>query len=283
VIEVLEPGGLLTVQDLGRRGWAHLGVPPSGAADPGALRLANRLVGNDEGAPALELTLRGPMLRFAGDAVIALAGAPVDARAGRRELAMHATETVRAGEELRIGTARAGLRTYLAVRGGIAAESVLGSAATDVLTGLGPEPLGKGARLTLGDFARDWPGATAAPVAALAPDPVLGVLAGPRDDWFAAGALDALCGERWEVSSSSNRVGVRLEGPPLERTRTDELPSEGMLAGALQVPPSGKPILLLADHPTTGGYPVIAVVVAADVARAGQLRPGDGVRFARRA
>jgi biotin-dependent carboxylase-like uncharacterized protein len=280
VIEVIDPGGLTTVQDLGRPGWAHLGVPPSGAVDRAALRLANRLVGNDEGAAALETTLRGPALRFDRPAVVALAGAPVPARAGERELAMHATEAVAAGEVVRLGTARTGLRTYLAVRGGIAAEPVLGSAATDLLTGLGPDPLAAGARLRLADRARAWPAATVAPVPALAPDPVLGVVAGPRDDWFAPAALDVLRTARWAVAPVSNRVGVRLTGPRLERVRDDELASEGVLAGALQVPPSGTPILLLADHPTTGGYPVIAVVVTADLPRAGQLRPGDEVRFA---
>ncbi len=282
MIEVIDPGGLTTVQDLGRPGWAHLGVPPSGAADRAALRLANRLVGNDEGAAALETTLRGPALRFDRPAVVALAGAPVPARAGERELAMHATEAVAAGEVVRLGTARTGLRTYLAVRGGIAAEPVLGSAATDLLTGLGPDPLAAGARLRLADRARAWPAATVAPVPALAPDPVLGVVAGPRDDWFAPAALDVLRTARWAVAPASNRVGVRLTGPRLERVRDDELASEGVLAGALQVPPSGTPILLLADHPTTGGYPVIAVVVTADLPRAGQLRPGDEVRFALR-
>ncbi len=280
MIEVIDPGGLTTVQDLGRPGWAHLGVPPSGAVDRAALRLANRLVGNDEGAAALETTLRGPALRFDRPAVVALAGAPVPARAGERELAMHATEAVAAGEVVRLGTARTGLRTYLAVRGGIAAEPVLGSAATDLLTGLGPDPLAAGARLRLADRARAWPAATVAPVPALAPDPVLGVVAGPRDDWFAPAALDVLRTARWAVAPVSNRVGVRLTGPRLERVRDDELASEGVLAGALQVPPSGTPILLLADHPTTGGYPVIAVVVTADLPRAGQLRPGDEVRFA---
>ncbi len=282
MIEVIDPGGLTTVQDLGRPGWAHLGVPPSGAVDRAALRLANRLVGNDEGAAALETTLRGPALRFDRPAVVALAGAPVPARAGERELAMHATEAVAAGEVVRLGTARTGLRTYLAVRGGIAAEPVLGSAATDLLTGLGPDPLAAGARLRLADRARAWPAATVAPVPALAPDPVLGVVAGPRDDWFAPAALDVLRTARWAVAPASNRVGVRLTGPRLERVRDDELASEGVLAGALQVPPSGTPILLLADHPTTGGYPVIAVVVTADLPRAGQLRPGDEVRFALR-
>jgi biotin-dependent carboxylase-like uncharacterized protein len=280
MIEVLRPGGLTTIQDLGRPGLAHLGVPPSGAADPPALRLANRLVGNPEDAAALETTLQGPVLRFEDDALVALAGAPVDARAGRRELAMHAGERVRAGEELTLGVARAGVRTYVAVRGGIEAERVLGSASSDLLTGLGPPPLREGTRLPIGDRAGAWPVAAFAPVAPLPAAPVLHVVRGPRDDWFTPDALERLCATRWEVAAGSNRIGVRLGGGALARARTGELESEGMVAGALQVPPSGAPIVLLADHPTTGGYPVVAVVVTADLPLLGQLRPGDRVRFA---
>ncbi len=279
MIEVLDPGALTTVQDLGRPGWAHLGVPASGAADAPALRLANRLVGNPEGAAALESTLRGPVLRFASPALIALTGAPVEARAGDRALAMHAGERVEAGEVVRIGTASAGVRTYLAVRGGIDAEQVLGSAASDSLTGLGPAPLARGTRLAIGDAAQAWPAVAVAPVAPAPVEPVLRVVPGPREDWFAPGALERLCATRWTVTAASNRVGVRLAGGTLERARSGELESEGMLAGALQVPPAGAPILLLADHPTTGGYPVLAVVVSADVPLAGQLRPGAAVRF----
>jgi biotin-dependent carboxylase-like uncharacterized protein len=279
MIEVVEPGGLTTVQDAGRPGWAHVGVPPSGAADVLSLRLANRLVGNREDAPALETTLRGPSLRFDRPALIALAGAPADVHLERRELAMNAAEHVEAGAVVRVGVAHAGVRTYLAVRGGLSAERVLGSASTDLLTGLGPAPLRRGARLEVADLAAEFPPIGFAPVPDLPRSPVLRVVPGPRDDWFAPDALDRLCSRSWEVTTASNRIGVRLAGAGLERTRTDELESEGMLAGALQVPPSGGPILLLNDPPTTGGYPVIAVVVTADLPLAGQLRPGDEVRF----
>ncbi len=279
MIEVLDPGGLTTIQDAGRPGLAHLGVPPSGAADAPAHRLANRLVGNAEDAAALETTLRGPVLRFHRPALIALAGAPVEATAGGRPLAMHAGEHVPAGVELRLGLARVGVRTYLAVRGGIAAPETLGSAATDLLTGLGPAPLRAGDRLAIADRAGPWPPVAIAPVAAVPRGAPLRVIPGPRDDWLAPDALERLCGEAWSVAASANRIGVRLDGPPLRRAREGELESEGMVAGALQVPPAGRPILLLADHPVTGGYPVLAVVVAADMPRAAQLRPGDHVRF----
>ncbi len=279
MIEVLSPGSLTTIQDLGRPGWAHLGVPPSGAADPRSLRLANRLVGNAEGAAVLEATIRGPVLRFDRAAVVALAGAPVEARVDGRPVAMHAVERLRAGDVLDVGLATAGARTYLAVRGGIGAEPVLGSRSTDVLSGLGPPVLAAGTRLTVGDGAVTWPVTEVAPVPPLGARPVLRVVAGPRDHRFAPDALSVLCGAPWEVGSASNRVGVRLGGPPLAPIDETELESEGLVTGALEVPPSGQPVLLLTDHPTTGGYPVLAVVVAADLPAAGQLRPGNGVAF----
>jgi biotin-dependent carboxylase-like uncharacterized protein len=279
VIEVVRPGSLTTVQDLGRPGLAHIGVPPSGAADKRSLRLANRLVGNHEDAPALETTLRGPVLRFHAPVTVALAGAPADARVGRRRLAMHAVEHLGAGEELDVGVATGGARTYLAVRGGLAVDPVLGSASADLLTGLGPPRLAAGDRFEIGDRVAGWPVVDAAAVCGLPVTPLLRVLPGPREDWFAEGALGVLCSTTWEVTPSSNRVGVRLTGGRLERAGDDELPSEGVVTGAIEVPPSGEPIVLLDDHPVTGGYPVLAVVAYDDLPRAGQLRPGGGVRF----
>ncbi|MEO3800307.1 biotin-dependent carboxyltransferase family protein [Nonomuraea sp. B1E8] len=328
MIEVLAPGPYATVQDLGRPGYAHLGVPRSGAADAPSLRLANRLVGNAEGLAGIELTFGGAWLRFHDGGWAALAGAPVTVavapggegtgpleaarRAGARA-GMGVPFWVPAGAELRLGTPAWGLRTYLAVRGGIAAEPVLGSRSTDSLSGLGPEPLRAGALLPVGPHRGDTAGGvvagtaggvvagtaggvvagTAAGTAAgivggivadLAPLPgprpaVLRVLPGPRDDWFTRDATEALCAGPYVVSQDSNRVGVRLSGPELVRAMEGELPSEGMVAGAVQVPPSGQPIVFLADHPPTGGYPVIAVVTAADLPVAAQLRPGDEVRF----
>jgi len=279
VIEVLSPGALTTVQDLGRAGWAHLGVPPSGAADSRSLRAANRVVGNPDGAAALEATIRGPKLRFAAPAIVALAGAPVGARVDGRPVTMGEAVAMQAGEALDVGVARAGVRTYLAVRGGIDTELVLGSAATDVLSGLGPPVLTAGTRLSVGALSNPAAEPGPAPAAFPAGDPVLRVLPGTRDDRFARDALAILCGESWEVSPASNRVGVRLSGPELRPVDDTELLSEGLVTGALQVPPSGRPILMLTDHPTTGGYPVLAVVVGDDLPLAGQLRPGGRVRF----
>lgn len=281
MIEVISPGGLTTVQDLGRPGLAHLGVPGSGAADRASLMLANRLLGNPEGLAALESTLRGPVLRFHRAATVALAGAQVDACTADRDLAMHAPERVEAGETLTVGAARVGLRTYIAVRGGLDVPLVLGSASTDTLSGLGPPPLRVGDRLQIGSTdGVVWPSVEVAAVRELPRCPRLRIVPGPRSDWFAADALARLLGCAWEVSADSNRVGVRLRGETLAWARRQELRSEGVVCGALQVPPSGEPILLLADHPTTGGYPVIAVVLADDLPLIGQLAPGTRVRFA---
>lgn len=279
LVEVLDAGARTTIQDLGRPGHAHLGIPASGAADQESCTLANRLVGNAEGAAVLETTLRGPVLRFIAPATVALAGADVDAALDGRPVAMRAPFRIRQGGELRVGTAARGLRTYIAIRGGIDAPLVFGSASSDQLTGLGPAPLRAGDTLDLGTQALAAPMVDVAPVPTLGPEVTLHVVPGPRDDWFAPDALTALLTQPFAVGGQVDRIGARLTGPALTHRSTDELRSEGVVRGSIQVPPSGDPILLLADHPTTGGYPVIAVLVEAAQARAGQLRPGDVVRF----
>lgn len=280
MIEVVQSGPLATIQDLGRPGHAHLGVPHSGAADAHALRLANRLVGNPESAAGIEFTIGGAALRFHRHAWITLTGAPLPAQVDGRAYGMNAPFHVPANGLLELGTPALGLRSYLAVRGGLATEDVLGSRSTDLLSGLGPAPLSAGDRLPLGPTTGlDDMRVDVAPVSLPSDVPVLRILPGPRDDWFTAKALAALTSEPYTVSSESNRVGVRLEGTPLPRARDGELSSEGMVTGALQVPPSGLPIVFLADHPTTGGYPVIAVLASGDVPTAAQLRPGQHIRF----
>jgi biotin-dependent carboxylase-like uncharacterized protein len=276
-VEVVSPGALTTVQDLGRPGWAHIGVPRSGAADRPALRLANRLVGNDAGAAGLETTLSGPRLRVDHPTVVALTGAPVDSAP------MHTAIELGAGEVLKVGIARRGLRTYIAFQGGLDVPTVLGSAATDLLTGLGPPPLVRGDMLPVGTA---WGGRTSGtpapappPLCELPRIPRLRTILGPRDDWFTAESIKRLLSESFRVDHASNRIGLRLDGPAIDRARNGELRSEGMVAGAIQVPPDGQPILLLADHPTTGGYPVIAVVISDDLAKAAQLRPGQQLRL----
>ena len=281
MLEVLEAGPLSTVQDLGRFGHAGIGVGVSGAADRGSLRLANRLVGNAEGEAAIETTLGGLVVRPSRDVVMAVTGATCPVTVDGRGAAINSVLRVPAGAEVRLGVPDRGLRSYLAVRGGIAVEPVLGSRSTDLLAGLGPDKLASGYVLPIGPPPAAFPVIDLAPVAAPPDDLVLGVAPGPRHDWFAEDALDVLLNSSYEVTADSNRIGMRLEGPALHRTRTDELPSEGMVAGALQVPPASKPTLFLADHPVTGGYPVIAVVTSADVDRAAQARPGQRVRFRR--
>jgi biotin-dependent carboxylase-like uncharacterized protein len=279
VIEILDPGPLATVQDLGRPGLAALGVGASGAADRGSLRLANRLVGNAEGAAAVEMTYGGLRARIGRPAVIALTGAPCAVTIGGRMAAMNGPINVRAGQDLVVGPPGEGLRTYLAVRGGIGVSPILGSRSTDVLSRIGPPVLRPGVRLPIAEESVGFPNLDLAPQRGLAGEVTLHILPGPRDDWFTPDALVILCSTPYEVTSESNRIGARLNGPALPRALHAELPPEGMVRGALQVPPDGRPILFLADHPVTGGYPVIAVVGDADLDRTGQLRPGERVRF----
>jgi KipI family sensor histidine kinase inhibitor len=288
-LEIVRPGPLATVQDLGRHGYGAVGVPPSGAADPESLITANRLAGNPDGAAGLELTLGRAVFRCLGDAVIATAGAPAvvtvtpEAGGPAAEIPPGSPFGVKNGSLVRIGPPSIGLRSYIAVAGGIATPAVLGSRSADLLSGLGGGPLRAGDRLPVGPA-----DAAAAPRPAAADrrehrfsgiTRQLRVIPGPRLDWFGAGALAALRGEPYQVSPASNRTGLRLRGPVVQRAGDAELASEGMVTGSLQVPHDGQPILLLADHPTTGGYPVIAVLAGADIGLAAQLRPGDLVSF----
>ncbi len=279
MIEVLTPGPLGTIQDLGRPGLAELGVGESGAADRPSLRLANRLVGNADGAAAIELTFGGLVVRFTRATVIAVTGAPCPLRLNRKAVDMYAPICVVAGDELRVGIPARGLRTYLAVRGGIDVPSVLGAKATDVISGLGPKPLAAGQELPIGRQAVGQPVADLAPQPPYSEQPTLRVLPGPRDDWFTSDALATLCSEPYEVTMDSNRIGIRLRGPVLRRHIAAELPSEAMVRGALQVPPNGQPVLFLADHPVTGGYPVIGVVTEDSLHLAAQARPGQRLGF----
>ncbi len=272
-LEVVRPGPLTTIQDLGRPGLAHLGVSPSGAADRASLRLANRLVGNDEGAAALEVTFGGLVLRARDRAVVALTGARC---AADHNVAIE----LPAGGELRLGPPASGVRTYVSVRGGFAAAPVLGSRSRDVLAALGPAPLRRGDVLAAGEPPEGRPLIVTEPDREPPPGEVtLRVIPGPRDDWFAPSAVEALGAAAYDVTPDSNRVGVRLRGRTLERAARGELPSEGLARGAIQVPPTGQPLVFLADHPVTGGYPVIGVVVDADTDLVGQLRPGQRVRL----
>lgn len=279
-LEVVATGPLATLQDLGRPGLAALGVGQSGAADAPSMRLANRLVGNECGTACVEVTFGGLEVRARGGVTVALAGAPCPMSVDGRQVAPYTVVWVPDGAVLRLGAPTSGLRSYLAVRGGLDVAPVLGSCSTDTLSGVGPAPLEPGRRLRVGRATRPLPGVDLAPVRVPdAGDLWLRVVRGPRADWFTDAAYDALLTTPYEVTAESNRIGMRLSGTALERSCEAELPSEGMVAGALQVPPSGQPTLFLADHPVTGGYPVVAVVVAADVALAAQARPGQQLRF----
>jgi len=269
VIEIVAPGPLATVQDLGRSGYAALGVARAGAFDRAALRLGNRLVGNADDAAAIEVTLGGLAVRLLAPATIALTGAVC-----RGAPDWGAAVSLPADTTFRLTAPAHGLRSYLAVRGGIAVPPVLGSRSTDTLSGIGPAALRAGDRLPIGTYGGPVVGASAAEPA---PRTVLPVRFGPRDDWFTGAARAALLATTWTVRPECDRVGVRLHGPSLARSRADELPSEPMLPGAVQVPPDGRPIVFGPDAPVTGGYPVIAVVI--DLDPVAQLRPGDPVRF----
>lgn len=278
---VVRPGPLATVQDAGRFGHSAVGVGHAGAADRAAWRLANRLVGNDESAAAVEITMGGFAVRATRPVTVALSGAAcpvlVDGRPSRH------VEAIRldAGTLLELGVPERGLRSYLAVRGGIEVTPVLGSRSTDTMAGIGPAPLVAGASLPIGQALHQIPAADVVPLS-LPGELTLRVLLGPRDDWFTLAAIDALLGQPWTVSADADRVGIRLQGAPLGRRRRDELPSEGCVRGALQVSGDGMPTMLLSDHPVTGGYPVISVVTDVDTDHAAQARPGTTIRFRRR-
>lgn len=291
-LTVLNPGMLTTVQDLGRPGYASIGVPQGGAADPLALRVGNRLLGNPEGAAALELTLVGGTYAFATDGVIALAGAEantvLESGGKTSPVPSCAAIHVRAGDRLRVGPITRGARTYLCIRGGVRVEPVLGSSSTFLGAGFG----GLQGRPLRHDDRVEWGGAQGAqpalsPVVARAlVENVLArrrlrAVAGSHAGSFTDDEVSAFWSRMFTVSPRSDRVGVRLSGHiGAERgAATGRMVSEGMMCGAVQVPPSGEPIALLADHPTTGGYPVIACIATVDLPVLGQLRPGDAVGF----
>ena len=278
--EVTAVGPLALVEDLGRRGLGALGVPTGGAADRVAHRLANRLVGNPEDAATIELLLGGLELRAVADLLIAATGAPAPLAVAGRPVAWAAPVHVPAGARITVGVPGHGVRSYLAMRGGIAAEPVLGSRSGDPTTGLGPPPLRVGDALRVGpDPGGVVRSSDLTPAAHRWGGTSVRVVLGPADDWFDPAALARLTTTTWRVSSHSDRVGLRLDGGTLPRRRPGERPSEGVVRGAVQVPPSGEPLIFLADHPTTGGYPVIAVVVDDDTDLLAQCRPGDTVRM----
>lgn len=279
------PGFLTTVQDLGRPGHAAAGVSASGAADPIALRIGNRLVGNEDGAAALEMTLVGGSFRFETDAVIAIAGADPRARLGDRDVVPWSPYAVCPGETLVCTAFRGGARAYLCVRGGVDVPRALGSASTHLRTRFGGH---EGRALRAGDRVLLEPAIGRVPFGhAVDPTGIPGyraadpfrATAGPQESWFTPEARAILHRSEWRVTASSDRMGIRLVGPPIVRLAPRELVTEGVSSGAIQVPAGGLPIVLFVEHQTTGGYPKIANVITADLARLGRLRPGDTLHF----
>ncbi len=282
VLLVTRVGPLATVQDLGRPGHARLGVTTSGAVDRAALRLANRIVGNDPAAAGVEVLLGGLEVRSVGRTTVTVTGAPAPLTVAGRPASPCVPLDLRDGDTLCLGMPPTGMRSYLAVRGRLAVQRVFGSASTDPTSGVGPPRLEAGTRLmvTCSDREQDCDATDlAAPASPAVGDLVLRVVLGPRDDWFDSSSIARFTASAWEVTADLDRVGIRLAGPALDRSRGRELASEGVVRGSVQVPPSGQPLVFLADHPTTGGYPVIGVVVDADTDALAQVRPGGRLRF----
>ncbi len=285
LMRVLKPGFLTTVQDLGRFGYSHLGISVSGAADPVSLRIGNRLLENDPSAPALEMTLVGGEFLFEETALIAVTGSDFRPTLDGASVPMWTSVPVRSGQVLRLGAAVDGARCYLCVHGGFKVEKVLGSASTHLVTGLGGfqgRPLQKGDALTY-DL---WEGARApglrfpADIAAeLMRRRYLRVAEAPQTRRFPEETLLLFSTSPYQVSEEANRMGLRLKGAPLPRLGAEDMITEGVPLGAIQVSPDGLPIILFVEHQTTGGYPKIANVISADLHRVGQLRPRDTVRF----
>ncbi len=276
-IEVVSPGMFTTVQDLGRPGYGMLGVSRCGAADPIALRIGNKLVGNPENSAALEMTLLGGTFRFTTDATVALTGAECS-------LPMWRTLTIAAGEDLKIGGMQSGCRIYLCVQGGIAVPLFAGSASTHVLSGLGGF---KGRALQKGDVLHiGKPTTTSAhqfvaseTLALLAPRKILRVTAGPQAQQFSDSSIRAFYRSIFQVTDDSNRLGLRLDGAHIEAPYGGQMITEGVSLGAIQIPASRQPIILFVDQQTTGGYPKLANVITADLPSVGQLRPRDEIQF----
>jgi len=284
---VQAPGMFTTVQDLGREGFGPLGVSASGAADRVALRIGNRLVGNSETAAGLEMTLVGGTFQFLGGAVIALTGSDFGAKLDGTAIALWTSIEVRQGQTLQLGATMDGARCYLCVQGGFQVPPFLGSASTHVLSGLGGwegRALRKGDALPIGDAGGRFRKRQVAREALdrLRSAKVLRVTDGPQSDWFTEEARGQFFDTAYSVAEESNRVGIRLRGSvPVARLSSEEMITEGVPLGAVQVPPSGQPIIVFVEQQTTGGYPKIANVIAADIHSVGQLRPRDEIRFER--
>ncbi|MEO8026093.1 MAG: biotin-dependent carboxyltransferase family protein [Bryobacteraceae bacterium] len=291
-MQVVSPGLQTTVQDLGRRGYGPEGVSASGAADPASLRIGNRLLGNSEAAAALEMTLLGGTYQFPDGVEILTAGSDFGAALDGVRIPLWTRTVVRAGQTLRIGHTQTGARCYLCVHGGFQVPLFYGSASTHLLSGLGGfegRALRKGDLLSIADPCRNSSevGLDPGRLMKLIPDRTrmengvvtLRVSTGPQADWFSAETFGSFLADPYQVTEEANRMGLRLQGPPLEAQVDRQMISEGIALGAVQVPSGGQPIILGVEQQTAGGYPKIANVISADLASLGQLRPRDEVRF----
>lgn len=270
---------MATVQDEGRYGLAHLGVSPSGAADQEAMHLANALLDNEGSCAVIELTLGGAEIRCWSDTQVAVTGADASLRCAGEQRPMNTATRMSAGDTIEIGVPSAGLHTYIAVSGGVDVPPVLGSRSTDTMSWLGPARIVTGTTLPIGAVRVGNRPRVPVSVPSQRLGRPLRLILGPRQNWFDPEAIAAIGSREYVVTPASNRAGIRLQGPTLQRCRQEELPSEGVVAGAVQVPPSGQPIVLFRDRSTTGGYPVIGVVVEEDLSIVAQRRPGSTVRF----
>ncbi len=283
-IQVQAPGLLTTVQDLGREGFASIGVSPSGAADSVSLRLGNRLVGNAESAAGLEMTLLGGTFHFPQGAILALTGSDFSATLDGATIAIGTSFQVALGQTVQLGPTRSGARCYLCVHGGIAVAPFLRSASTHILSGLGGfngRPLRERDELHIGSATKPYCKRTIPSHISerLSSRKILRVTPGPQVDWFSESSLRSFYAATYRVGEQSNRMGLRLEGTLVYQRDTTEMITEGVSLGAVQVPAGGSPIILFVDQQTTGGYPKIANVISADLHRVGQLRPRDEIRF----
>ncbi len=283
-MKVIIPGVLTTVQDLGRFGYQKSGMTCSGVMDTAAYRKANYLVGNEEGAAVLELTLYGGSCRFEEDAVIALTGADMQPEVDKKPVPMNQAVEVPAGAVLNLGMAKTGCRTYLAVAGGFAVPKVMGSYSTNLKCGIGGyegRALKAGDELPIGEAAHTWDEVKGRRVSVMEypKEVTVRIVPGPQEEYFTENGIRHFYSESYEVTESCDRMGYRLEGPEVESRSGTDIVSDGIVFGSIQIPSSGKPIILMADHQTTGGYAKIGTVCQMDLPKIAQCKPGDKIRF----
>lgn len=284
-MKVLFPGALSSFQDEGRTGFQKYGVTTSGAMDARAMAQANALAGNAPGEAVLEMTVLGPILTFTSPAVLAAAGAPMTPAVNGRPVPMNASFSVQAGDTLSLGGVTAGCRTYLAVHGGFALEPVMGSCSTNLKCSLGGyrgRALAAGDEIgfRLGDGAADAPAGRSLPGISCPAEVTLRVVPGPQEEHFTKAGRDTFYSASYRVSPAADRMGYKLSGAPVENTGTVDIVSDGIVFGSVQIPPDGTPIVMMADHQTTGGYAKIGTVITCDLPLLAQAKPGDTVRFA---